>query len=118
MLLHDKLWPIEEAEQNLVSEDTPPAFIDSGIRKSKKRYVKFVKDLIARGFLVLGFEKRADVGVFAVKKQNGKQRRVVDASRSNACFAVPDPVALPTSACFSRLHVPEGRHLHSFPSTF
>ena len=106
--VNEMVLPMEEARKNLAATTTPPAYIDPGLRRSKKRYVKFILDLIDRGILVLGFENRADVGVFAVKKKNGKQRLVVDARRSS--------VSLPTSASFSRLHVPEGRHLHCFLS--
>lgn len=113
-IVNEMLLPIEEARENLAAASTPPAYIDPGLRRSKKRYVKFVLDLVERVILSPSFKNQADVGVFAVKKKNGKQRLVVDARRSNVCFRTPSSVALPTSAAFSRLHVPEGRHLHCF----
>ena len=112
--LNEMVLPIEEAEKNLASADTPPAYMDSSLRKLDAKYVRFVNNLRRRGILCFGFDRRADAGVFAVPKKNGKQRLVVDARRSNVCFAKPATTPLPTAASFSRLHVPAGAHLHCF----
>ena len=74
--------------------------------------MRLVKKLLACGVLSVGFERRCDVGAFAVAKKNGRQRLVVDARRSNLCFGPPPSVSLPTAASFARMEVPAGQKLH------
>ena len=70
------------------------------------------KKLLACGVLSLGFERRCDVGVFAVAKKNGRQRLVVDARRSILCFGSLPSVSLPTATSFARMEVPACQNLH------
>ena len=47
--------PTQEQASYLSAASTPPVFIDPGLRRDRRRYVRFVNTLLACGVLSFGF---------------------------------------------------------------
>ena len=107
------ILPNEVRQKRLAAEDTPTAFLDPGLRRCRRRYVRLVQRLVQCGVLEYGRTCDCDVGLFAVSKKSGKQRLVVDARRSNLCFIDPPSVSLPTAASFTRIELAGDQQLHA-----
>ena len=107
------LLPNEVQARRLAAPDTPVAYLDPGLRKSRRRYLRLIRRLVDCSALSFGVQSFCDVGLFAVTKKSGKQRLVVDARRANLCFDEPPGVSLPTAAAFSQLELRHGDELHA-----
>ena len=110
--------PNEEATRNLHAAELVSAFMDPGLRRSKKLYHRLLRRLRESG--MIDFVPTGEpgavverVGVFAVAKKDGRQRLVVDCRRSNCWFQPPPKAKLPTCASYSRLSMPAHSTLYS-----
>ena len=72
--------------RRLAEEKTPRAYLDDGLRKGRRLYREFIKEGLRRGLLVIERRVREKIGIFCVKKKDGRQRLVADCRRSNVWF--------------------------------
>ena len=79
-----------------------------GLRRSPRRYASLLKRLDAAGMIAWRLNGSPRVGLFSVWKKNGRQRLIVDGRLSNAMFAEPDKVELPTGSSLGAVEVDEG----------
>ena len=110
--------PTEQAMRNLQDTELKSAFLDPGLKRSKKLYHKVLRLLRDAGMIefVPAGESGAvieRVGIFSVPKKDGRQRLVVDCRRSNCWFTDPPKAHLPTCAAYSRLSMPPDAVLYS-----
>ncbi|CAK0866856.1 unnamed protein product [Prorocentrum cordatum] len=99
--------PIEEID----FDNLPTPYFDPLLKRNKKMYHNFLKDLSSRGLLLATLSPAEQAGLFFVKKADSdKMRMIVDARRANAWFGVPPSVQLLSCEGFGRVEVklPEG----------
>ncbi|CAK0850742.1 unnamed protein product, partial [Prorocentrum cordatum] len=99
--------PIEEID----FDSLPTPYFDPLLKRNKKMYHNFLKDLSSRGLLLATLSPAEQAGLFFVKKADSdKMRMIVDARRANAWFGVPPSVQLLSCEGFGRVEVklPEG----------
>ncbi|CAK0899857.1 unnamed protein product [Prorocentrum cordatum] len=99
--------PIEEID----FDNLPTPYFDPLLKRNKKMYHNFLKDLSSRGLLLATLSPAEEAGLFFVKKADSdKMRMIVDARRANAWFGVPPSVQLLSCEGFGRVEVklPEG----------
>ena len=96
--------PTHQAAANIVEAKIKQPYIDPKLTRSPKTYLKLLCKLYNAG--MLNFRNsvgRCMVGVFTVKKKDGKQRLVVDARVSNQWFSTPPSTQLPTGSAFAQV---------------
>jgi len=86
------------------AEGRPAAF-----RTTPEEYLKLVRRLLDRDMVVLSRTARVVNGLFAVNKEDGKLRLIVDCRPSNPVFVDPEPLSLPTPDKLASLRLPRGR---------
>ena len=106
MLLSDSQYA-ERVER----EGLPGLYMDPVLKRSRKKYLEFVKLLASRG--ILSFHRHADehVGVFFVGKKSGELRFICDARKTNARFKAAPPVSLPSGEALARTRSAPGSTL-------
>ena len=107
VLLRDPRAAQEELEKLGITQP----YTDRRLRKDKKMYALFIKDLLDRELVSLRPPAEATVGVFVVAKKNAKQRLILDTRVANVRFKNPWHAELPSAASWSRLETPAGRQL-------
>ena len=68
-----------------------------------------MQTLWRKGLLTFRSRQSTSVGVFFVRKRNGKLRLILDTRLVNTAFRDPPYVSLPTAAAFSRVEVEAGQ---------
>ena len=101
----------ESAAGSLAACGIQKPFMDSGLRKSTRRYHSFLRRLWNLNLIDVSFVRVAEVGVFAVSKKGGRQRMVLDCRLANCWFGSPARCDLPTSASFTKLELGSGDEL-------
>jgi hypothetical protein len=91
-----------EAEFNVTSRGPKKCYLDPSLRDQRK-YATFLRKLYLCGIVEFSCECTEVVGVFTVRKKNGKQRLVIDARRSNLWFDSPEHVSLASGDSLSQL---------------
>lgn len=79
-------------------------YVDVGVRSSPGRYVALLERLVSSGVVELAHRPGgSEVGLFTVKRKDGRQRVVIDARPANCFFACPPKTQLPTGSSFARV---------------
>ncbi|CAK0863884.1 unnamed protein product [Prorocentrum cordatum] len=92
-------------------DSLPTPYFDPLLKRNKKKYRSFLKDLTSRGLFLATLKPSEQAGFFFVKKSDGhKMRMIVGARRASAWFNVPPSVQLLSCEGFGRVEVrlPEG----------
>ena len=104
--------PIESAELQK-EQGLSRAYCDPELLRSPQVYGRFLQEMHRRG--LCDFEAStgddASLGIFFVKKKDGKQRIIFDTRKINCDFVSPESVALPTSGSLGGIEVDAGETL-------
>ena len=71
------------------NNDFPGLYFDPVLERSPEKYAEFVADLFLSGVIDFTLSPKANMGLFFVKKKNGKLRVIGDARRPNRLSDVP-----------------------------
>eukprot|EP00973_Karenia_brevis_P012395 1683467-Karenia_brevis.AAC.1 len=85
--------------------ECPEPYLDPMFKNYPRKYGNFLKDLKSRKLIRWSTYSHCTLGLFFVRKKNGRQRMIVDARPLNFRCAEPPHVALATGDSFSRLEV-------------
>ena len=96
----------------LHEEPAPEIFTDPALTRSPKRYAESLVQLAQRGLIKFGEAAAPTVGVFFVKKSDGRQRLIIDTRAANMRFRKPWHTSLPSAASLAALEVGEEAELH------
>ena len=82
-------------------------YCDPELLRSPQVHGRFLQEMHARGFLdfIPAGSCAASLGIFFVKKKDGRQRIIVDTRLINCDFMPPDIVSLPTAGSLSGIEV-------------
>ena len=83
----------------------PRPYMDVTLGRDRRTYIKFVKDLAARGLLYWTTTPQEDVAVFFAPKKDGRIRMILGARRANLKFKTPPGVKLCSSEALSNIEV-------------
>ena len=101
------ILPSADAEAARASRDLSKAYLDPCLR-SQKRYSALLLRLHEAGMIRLSrVPGIAQVGLFTVRKKDGRQRLVVDARPADLYFGPPPATSLPSGSSFSRIAATE-----------
>ena len=100
-------------QEKLEACEVSKPFLDKGLAQCPRKYATLVSRLVESGVVEMSSDPGlAQVGVFAVAKESGAQRLVVDARLASCHFAEPPSTALlPTGAAFSQIRADHTRGL-------
>ena len=104
---------LSEAErlEKLEREGEPAIYFDPVLKRSRRRYVEFIRRLQSSGLICFRLHADEHCGIFFVRKKSGELRFICDARRTNARFREPPGVALPSGEALGRRQCPEGSRL-------
>ena len=115
----DREWLATWREQMLRPDDAGKIeglvkpYTDPILKHNKQEYAGFICELYKRNmirFQVCGeHQQHPALGIFFVKKKNGKQRLIFDTRVLNQKFIDPPSTDLPSADSFTRLEIPEGQ---------
>jgi len=94
--------------RRLLDESGIVPYTDQRLVSSRVRYRQFLQELQGKGLLRWTRTPKEHVGVFFVKKKNGRLRMVIDARASNVHFVSPPGVDLATSDALGRIELVVG----------
>ena len=81
-------------------------YLDPSLRGSAKKYAQFLAVLRRAGIIeFVNSHGICEVGAFAVRKEDKRQRLVLDARIANLYFAAPPRTSLPSGASLSAIRV-------------
>ena len=87
----------------LDKQERPEAYWDPKLRHSAKAYRDFIVEPHNRGMIAFTDKPYDSVGIFFVKKKDGRLRLVVDARRPNMRFRAPPTSGLASAEAFAHL---------------
>jgi hypothetical protein len=98
-----------EYQEMLEKDGTVEPYIDSTLKSSSHQYLQFINDFKRRCLLRWTRAPKERVGVFFVRKKDGKLRLIIDARRTNQRFRTPPGVALSSAEAFSDVECEPGQ---------
>jgi len=109
---HSRVHGPAEAQARLIECGVERVYQDPKLNNTKM-YAHFLHRLHSLNLIEFTTEAPTEtVGLFFVKKKQGKLRLIMDCRRSNAWFCEPEKVSLATGDALGRLEIPEGCELH------
>ena len=90
------------------SAESPPPYWDSTLRSDRSAYVSFARQLLSRNMVSIRRSCSRRVGIFFVKKKNGKIRIVIDARVVNRDLPRPPRTRLASTAAVVELRFEDG----------
>lgn len=104
-------------EWGQVCEQNQPikTYMDVKLQSDLGAYAMFVHDLFLKGMIEFNSNPKDVVAPFFVKKNDGRQRMVLDCRAVNRRFRQPPPVALAAGYSWTRLEFPEHSKLYMWP---
>ena len=97
--------PEQQQRDGLQKLNLRRPYSDPRLRDVAKRGA-LLRRMLDAGLLEVGTEDGVRVGIFTVWKSDGtKQRVIVDARLSNACFSLPDSPDLPTGGSYAQIQM-------------
>ena len=89
------------------------AYMDPILKHNMREYVGFIRELQSRHMVAFkpSNGETGELGIFFVRKKNGKQRLIFDTRALNQKFLEPPSTDLPSADSFTRVELPEN---HSF----
>ena len=110
---HDRVFGPTEAQAKLIECGVERVYQDPKLN-NVRQYAQFLQRLFSLNLIEFSEQPTTEtVGLFFVKKKQGKLRLIMDCRRSNAWFTEPAKVCLATGDAMSRLEVPEGAELYT-----
>ena len=108
------LLPESERLESLAACPVRRPYSDRALSR-RGEWARFLAALEAAGVVEYAAPTPHDevVGIFFVKKKDGRLRMVLDCRRSNACFLPSDAVELATGASFAQMELGEGEILYT-----
>jgi hypothetical protein len=102
----------EELEGEL-TKGLPNTYHDPVLKHNRSKYKNFLKELYGCGVLKASDWVKVEVGIFFVKKKNGKLRLILDARKSNVYFRRPPSRNNSSLAALGNVRVHQGDKLYA-----
>ena len=115
----DKFFGSESSLLNN-SDEISTALLDAGVKKpyvddafrSPKIYGGFLSELFDKGIVSFRTESKSFLGIFFVRKKNGKLRMILDTRIANCFFKSPPHTDLPTASAMSNIETRPGEFVY------
>ena len=100
---HERMRNHDSQQNSEKLDATRKPYFDEVLRRNRKTYVKFVRELLKLGLFRVTFDCKSEVGILFVSKKNGSLRMIIDARPANDLMRKPPHTPLCNSEILSSI---------------